>query len=427
MARKRVTIEHTPQPGAAAVGHARSRCLRPEGEALVVRDDPRAVLVWTRESAPISITDEGGRDCVDATFVVRGREPCVAVADRHELVLHRLDASIAARQPLGGRRRIASSGRRRNRARDPRRGVRRVSRYRRATRPSELPVPAATIERRFRFTEGLVDSADLVVVGPAGLTRWSCRHPPRRAAPRHCRDEAEHDVSRRRRDLRAARKGLLAGSSCNRGLTVGATHESTGRSTGHWIVWCFVRRGAARWRRRGRRPDDDLERASNAICSQYCDEISLVLRQRNFAHRRRCVTCQPCKGPSPSSNVAASLRLGRPMWTRRSSAEALPMPRSREISLRRTALLSLLLVACSSEDERSEGTPCERMRDHIVNLRLADVTGIDRTAHREKLRRALGSSFVANCKESMTDEQVTCVLNALDSGAATACVAAVKH
>ncbi|MGN6108113.1 MAG: hypothetical protein ACTHU0_23600 [Kofleriaceae bacterium] len=134
-----------------------------------MRDDARAVLVWTRESASIAITDEGGRDCVDATFVVRDHEPCVAIAYKHELVLYRRDGSIAARQPLGGLAvaslhpvaggtALAIVGAEFGESRDT--AV--------LLEAAEVPVPASTIERRFRFTEGLVDSADLLAVGPAG-------------------------------------------------------------------------------------------------------------------------------------------------------------------------------------------------------------------------------------------------------------------
>ncbi|MGN6105205.1 MAG: hypothetical protein ACTHU0_08880 [Kofleriaceae bacterium] len=154
----------------AGSGRVRALALSPTGsEALVVRDDARAVLVWTRESAPIAITDEGGRDCVDAAFVVRDREPCVAIAYRHELVLHRLEASIATRQPLGGLAvaslhpvaggtALAILGAEFGESRDT--AV--------LLEASEVPVAGPTIERRFRFIEGLVDSADLLAVGPAG-------------------------------------------------------------------------------------------------------------------------------------------------------------------------------------------------------------------------------------------------------------------
>jgi len=83
----------------------------------------------------------------------------------------------------------------------------------------------------------------------------------------------------------------------------------------------------------------------------------------------------------------------------------------------------IVSAACSHDDEVM---PCERMRDHLIDLKLADATGVDRDAHREVLRRALGESLVTNCKKSMRAAQVLCILNAADSAAANACVASSK-
>lgn len=64
---------------------------------------------------------------------------------------------------------------------------------------------------------------------------------------------------------------------------------------------------------------------------------------------------------------------------------------------------------------------CERMRDHMVALRLADATGIDRDAYRTLMRDALGTDFIARCSSTMSLAQIDCVLEAPDAAAAAAC------
>jgi hypothetical protein len=67
------------------------------------------------------------------------------------------------------------------------------------------------------------------------------------------------------------------------------------------------------------------------------------------------------------------------------------------------------------------------MRDRLVELTLADAAGVDQTAHRGAMVRALGSELVHACERSMHAEQVNCVLGAADSTAAMACVTAVGN
>ena len=89
------------------------------------------------------------------------------------------------------------------------------------------------------------------------------------------------------------------------------------------------------------------------------------------------------------------------------------------------ATLALLAACSDSDDERAQHSVCERMRDHLVELRLATV-GHDREAHREVMRRAVGTDVVEACERSMSDDQVTCVLNAYDAAAAAACMPAAE-
>jgi hypothetical protein len=98
--------------------------------------------------------------------------------------------------------------------------------------------------------------------------------------------------------------------------------------------------------------------------------------------------------------------------------------------MRPIALVLCVLIGCGNGDdgglESADESPtaCERMRDHVIDLRLAGATGVDRAAHREALRSALGADFLDRCEQSMTSRQIDCVVFALDEETAAACTAA---
>lgn len=95
--------------------------------------------------------------------------------------------------------------------------------------------------------------------------------------------------------------------------------------------------------------------------------------------------------------------------------------------MRRAALLITMMsiaMACSTATDASEPAAtkqCEALRDHIVDLRLWEATGVDREAHREAMRDALGQEFVDGCTKTLTENQVDCGIKATDVAAATAC------
>lgn len=81
-----------------------------------------------------------------------------------------------------------------------------------------------------------------------------------------------------------------------------------------------------------------------------------------------------------------------------------------------------ILTSCFSESEpdvvgRQE---CERLRDHLVELRMNGVSA-DHEQHRNALRSALGDSFVIACVERTTPSHVRCALAATDSDTLLAC------
>jgi hypothetical protein len=81
----------------------------------------------------------------------------------------------------------------------------------------------------------------------------------------------------------------------------------------------------------------------------------------------------------------------------------------------------LFLVACGGGGDESVEARCERVRDRLVDLELADAAAVDRAAHAKAMRNALGRDFVARCASSLTDSQRDCVLAARDAASASAC------
>jgi hypothetical protein len=94
--------------------------------------------------------------------------------------------------------------------------------------------------------------------------------------------------------------------------------------------------------------------------------------------------------------------------------------------LKRLVIVSML-IGCgggSNEDETLAGAQqCERLRDHLVDLRLATATnlGKDLEQHRAALTQALSRQFIETCTKSKSEAQVACALAAQDSQAATDC------
>jgi len=89
----------------------------------------------------------------------------------------------------------------------------------------------------------------------------------------------------------------------------------------------------------------------------------------------------------------------------------------------RTLLLTTLLVACNGDDGdvTPVRAPCEQLREHLIDLRLADVSPkIDKAAHREALRGAFGETFFSTCSQ-MSEDGRACALSATTLSDATAC------
>ncbi len=81
--------------------------------------------------------------------------------------------------------------------------------------------------------------------------------------------------------------------------------------------------------------------------------------------------------------------------------------------------LALVIGCDGDEDEPTPRlTPCEQLRDHLIDLRLADAMHVDKDAHREALRTAMGADFLAGCSK-LSDDAIRCSLEAPDSTTAS--------
>ena len=91
----------------------------------------------------------------------------------------------------------------------------------------------------------------------------------------------------------------------------------------------------------------------------------------------------------------------------------------------------IALAGCTADDGAAEpaARPCALLRDHVVDLRLANAQGApnDLALHREAMQRALGDDFVASCEKAMTASQIECGTGARDLAAVSACVAAAAR
>ena len=86
------------------------------------------------------------------------------------------------------------------------------------------------------------------------------------------------------------------------------------------------------------------------------------------------------------------------------------------------AVAVAVLASCSAEDEvPAEGHPCERLREHMIDLRIEGTPAAEQAGHREVMRRALGDAFLETCATTMSPAQIRCALDARDSAAAASC------
>lgn len=103
----------------------------------------------------------------------------------------------------------------------------------------------------------------------------------------------------------------------------------------------------------------------------------------------------------------------RPGLSRRGTVRA-----ARAVAL--AALAALATAACGTDSDRVSRRDCERLRDHVIELRMSSVTA-DHDQHRAALRASLGDGYVSSCVEQRTGDGLRCALAARDDHALAAC------
>ena len=89
--------------------------------------------------------------------------------------------------------------------------------------------------------------------------------------------------------------------------------------------------------------------------------------------------------------------------------------------MRALVLVVICTVACAQQGNATPSREqCQRLRSHVVELRLAGVSVAGTDSHRDALTRALGDEFVDKCQQ-LSMREVTCALAAKDSVSVTAC------
>ncbi|HEX5076058.1 MAG TPA: hypothetical protein VFW03_22785, partial [Gemmatimonadaceae bacterium] len=76
----------------------------------------------------------------------------------------------------------------------------------------------------------------------------------------------------------------------------------------------------------------------------------------------------------------------------------------------------------SSEGAGPTTAACQRLRDHVVDVRVAEIHQ-DREAHRTALRTALGARFVTECL-NQSSARFDCEMKAATIDGLRACAAA---
>lgn len=78
-------------------------------------------------------------------------------------------------------------------------------------------------------------------------------------------------------------------------------------------------------------------------------------------------------------------------------------------------------TSCGGDDGAQETSPCDALREHLIDLRLATASPqVNKEAHRAAMRQALSQGGSGECL-SLTERQRTCVLHSVDLQGAMSC------
>jgi hypothetical protein len=83
--------------------------------------------------------------------------------------------------------------------------------------------------------------------------------------------------------------------------------------------------------------------------------------------------------------------------------------------------VSVITLAGCTHDETVDRRSCEKLRDHLIDVRVGNTQDRDAAQHRAAMKAALGDEFVDNCLHTMTIDQLECAMRASDLGATHDC------
>jgi len=78
-------------------------------------------------------------------------------------------------------------------------------------------------------------------------------------------------------------------------------------------------------------------------------------------------------------------------------------------------ILLSLAAACAAEPSGPTREDCQRLRDHVADLALAQAAGLsaeERESHRSNLAATGGDEYVATCTKERSEKYVECALAA---------------
>jgi hypothetical protein len=93
-----------------------------------------------------------------------------------------------------------------------------------------------------------------------------------------------------------------------------------------------------------------------------------------------------------------------------------------QLHLVRMLIASLLWAACGASEDDNVEARCERLRQHLIDLRVQSLPQQERVAHAAALSNALGTRFTGECK-TMTRSQLDCALASRETADFSSCTA----
>lgn len=94
--------------------------------------------------------------------------------------------------------------------------------------------------------------------------------------------------------------------------------------------------------------------------------------------------------------------------------------RYRSVVPRFAACLVISVIAACGTSSEPDQTPCELLRDHVLDTSVIDIVGAERAQHRAALESSM-SDFITSCTAKLSESQIVCALEARTSAAIGFC------